>query len=69
MWEVIEPGRDTPADVSWIVDGLRNGSLIWTTDGSYDRKKAVDLFLYDVESDGDGVAAAYLTNEMCLSCF
>ena len=43
MWEVIEPGTDTPEDVSWIVDGLRNGSLIWTTDGSYDRKRAVDL--------------------------
>ena len=43
MWEVIEPGKDIPADVSWIVNGLRNGSLIWTTDGSYDRKKAVDL--------------------------
>ena len=43
MWEVIEPGKDTPADVSWIVNGLRNGALIWTTDGSYDRKKAVNL--------------------------
>jgi len=43
MWEVIEPGKDTLADVSWIVNGLHNGSLIWTTDGSYDRKKAVDL--------------------------
>ena len=43
MWEVMEPGKDTPADIRWIVDGLRNGTLIWTTDGSYDRKKAVDL--------------------------
>ena len=43
MWEEIKPGKDTPADVSWIVDGLRNGALIWTTDGSYDRKKAVNL--------------------------
>ena len=39
----MEPGKDTPADIRWIVDGLRNGTLIWTTDGSYDRKKAVDL--------------------------
>ena len=44
MWELIEPGKNTPAGVQWIVDGLRNGSLIWTTDGSYDRKQAVDLF-------------------------
>ena len=43
MWEVMEPGKDTPADIQWIVDGLRNGTLIWTTDRSYDRKKAVDL--------------------------
>ena len=43
MWEVMEPGTDTPAGIQWIVDGLRNGTLIWTTDGSYDRKKAVDL--------------------------
>ena len=44
MWELIEPGKDTPTGVQWIVDGLRNGSLIWTTDGSYDRKKAVNLY-------------------------
>jgi hypothetical protein len=43
MMEVIKPGKDTLEDVSWIVNGLRNGSLIWTTDGSYNRKKAVDL--------------------------
>jgi hypothetical protein len=43
MWEVIKPGKDTPEDVSWIVYGLHNGSLIWTTDGSYDQKKAVNL--------------------------
>ena len=43
MWEVIEPGKDTPADVSWIVEGLQEGSLIWTTAGLYDQKRAVDL--------------------------
>ncbi len=43
MWEKIEPGKDTPADLLWIVDSLRNGSLIWATDGSYDQKKAIDL--------------------------
>jgi hypothetical protein len=36
MWEVIEPGNDTPVEVSWIAEGLQEGSLIWTTDGSYD---------------------------------
>jgi hypothetical protein len=43
MWEVIKPGKDTLEEVSWIVDGLRNGSLIWTTEGSYDRKRTVNL--------------------------
>jgi hypothetical protein len=42
MWEVIEV-KGTPADISWILDGLKNGSLIWVTDRSYDRKKAKDL--------------------------
>jgi hypothetical protein len=28
MWEVIEPGKDTPIDVSWIVEGLQDRSLI-----------------------------------------
>ena len=43
MWEVIKPGKDTPDGVTWIIDGLRNGSLIWAMDGSYDRKRATDL--------------------------
>jgi hypothetical protein len=43
MWEVIEPGKDNPKDVSWIAEGLRDRSLMWTTDESYDRKRAVHL--------------------------
>ena len=43
MWEKIEPGKETPTDISWIANSLRNGTLIWATDGSYDRKKAPDL--------------------------
>jgi hypothetical protein len=43
MWEVIKLGKDTPDGKMWIVDGLRNGSLIWATDGSYDCKRAIDL--------------------------
>ena len=41
-WEVMEPGKDTPADIQWIVEGLRNRTAIWATDGSYDQKKAAD---------------------------
>ncbi len=36
MWEVIKPGKDTPVDISWIVEGLREGLLLCLTDGSYD---------------------------------
>ena len=43
MWEVVEYGKDTPVDVQWLVDGLCNGTSIWATDGSYDRKRAADL--------------------------
>ncbi len=43
MWEVIKPVKGTLADISWIVDGLKNESLIWVTDRSYNRKKAKDL--------------------------
>jgi hypothetical protein len=30
-------------DTLWIPEGLKAGSLIWATDGSYDRKQAADL--------------------------
>ncbi len=43
MWEGMEAGKDSPDDISWIADGLKNSSLIWVTDGSYNRKKAKDL--------------------------
>jgi hypothetical protein len=43
MWEGVEPGKDLPQDMLWVAEGLTNGSLIWVTDGSYDRKKAIDL--------------------------
>ena len=43
MWEDVEPGNDSPSDMSWIADGLTLGSLIWVTDGSYNRKRVSDL--------------------------
>jgi hypothetical protein len=30
-------------DMQWVVDGMIAGTLIWTTNGSYDRKQAADL--------------------------
>ena len=29
MWEMIERVEGTPSDISWIVEGLQNGSLLW----------------------------------------
>ncbi len=43
MWEGVEPGNDSPWDMSWIADGLTLGSLIWVTNGSYNRKRVSDL--------------------------
>jgi hypothetical protein len=43
MWEDIDDSQATKADTSRITEGLKAGSLIWATDGSYDRKQAADL--------------------------
>jgi hypothetical protein len=43
MWEDINNSQATKADISWIAEGLKAGSLIWAMDGSYDRKQAADL--------------------------
>jgi hypothetical protein len=29
--------------MSWVAEGMANNSLVWVTDGSYDRKKAINL--------------------------
>jgi hypothetical protein len=38
MWEDIDNNQTTKADTLWIAEGLKTGTLIWTTDGSYDMK-------------------------------
>jgi hypothetical protein len=43
MWEGIEDGQATKSDLSWLVQGMRSNSLLWVTDGSYDRKRAPTL--------------------------
>jgi hypothetical protein len=43
MWEGIEDGQATKRDLSWLVEGMRSNSLLWVTDGSYDRKRAPTL--------------------------
>ncbi len=43
MWEGIDEDHTTKDDVTWIAEGMRNNTLIWVTDGSYDRKNAKEL--------------------------
>jgi hypothetical protein len=44
MWEGIEAGKDSPYNMSWVMEGMTNNSLVWVTDSSYNRKKAFDLW-------------------------
>jgi hypothetical protein len=43
MWDDTDSGAHTKDNISRIVEGMTKGSLIWMTDGSYNRKKAVDI--------------------------
>jgi hypothetical protein len=43
MWQEISNGDKPKDDTQWVADGMMVGTLIWTTNGSYDRKKAADL--------------------------
>jgi hypothetical protein len=38
MWEDINNSQATKADTSWITECIKAGSLIWATDGFYNRK-------------------------------
>jgi hypothetical protein len=40
MWEGVEDGQATKSNRSWLVLGMKLDSLLWVTDGSYDRKRA-----------------------------
>jgi hypothetical protein len=43
MWEDIDLTQDTTQDLRWVAEGMQKNTLVWTTDGSYDRKRATDL--------------------------
>jgi hypothetical protein len=43
MWEGIEAGKGLPYNMLWVVEGMKNNTLLGVTDGSCDRKKAIDL--------------------------
>ncbi len=40
MWEGIEDGQATKHNLSWLIQGMESNTLLWVTDGSYDRKHA-----------------------------
>ena len=40
MWEGIDENQPTKHELTWIVEGMRNRTLRWVTDGSYNRKIA-----------------------------
>ncbi len=40
MWDGIEDSQDTKQDLSWLIESMKTGLLLWVTDGSYDRKCA-----------------------------
>jgi hypothetical protein len=43
MWDDIDSGAHSKDNILWIAEGMTKGLLIWMTNGSYDRKKAVDI--------------------------
>ncbi len=43
MWRNIDTGNQPKEDMQWVADGMTAGTLIWTTNGSFDRKRAADL--------------------------
>jgi len=44
MWEGIDDNQPTKHDLTcWAVEGMKIKTLIWVTDGSYDKLRAADL--------------------------
>ena len=43
MWEDIDFTQETTQDLKWVAKGMKNNTLVWTTDGSYNRKWVADL--------------------------
>ena len=40
MWDRVKDSQATKHDLSWLIQGMETNSLIWETDGLYDRKRA-----------------------------
>jgi hypothetical protein len=40
VWDVVKDSQATEHNLSWLIQGMGANSLIWVTDGTYDRKHA-----------------------------
>ena len=40
MWDSFHLDDPSSADLSWLVNAVRNNTAVWVTDGSFDRKRA-----------------------------
>jgi hypothetical protein len=43
MWEDIDFTQVTTQDLGWVAKGMKNNTLVWTTNESYDTKCKTDL--------------------------
>ncbi len=43
MWDDIDFMQETTQDLKWVAEGMQNNTLVWTMDGSYNRKRAANL--------------------------
>jgi hypothetical protein len=43
MWRNIDTGDKPEDNMQWVADRMTAGTLIWRTNGSYNRKRATDL--------------------------
>ena len=43
MWEGIDKDQKNYNKLTWIVDGMQKNTMLWVTDGSYNRRRGADL--------------------------
>lgn len=43
MWEHLCVEEPAAKDLTWVIEGMQRGSLVWVTDGSYDPKRAPNV--------------------------
>jgi hypothetical protein len=43
MWDDIDFAKEKTPDLKWVGEGMQNNTLVWTTNGSYNRKQVANL--------------------------